>query len=1273
MVASSDLDALLTIVETNGAKLLHMRDSDVRRYVPDLAATWPLDEPTSARHDATVLFADVAGFTKLSERLAKLGPEGSEAVKEIINAVFEPTLDAVLRGGGDVVKFAGDGFLSMFVGDDHAARAARAAASMQRSMRELATFRTPAGRVRPRLTVGAETGAVDVVALGQPGLERRDIVAIGAVIDRVFEIESAASNGQVGIGERLMTALDPRWIARNSSDDDAGRLRITRVPGQPARRLVRVSTNERALEFLDPAVAHVVTRGSSPAEHRTVAVAFVIVDHVAADSADGADPGASAKRLNAIASDLARACREHDVCWLETDSEHDRIRFLLTVGAPQRREHDTERLLDVVSAVVGSHGLRAGVARGRAFVGDVGHPERRTYNVMGPVVNLAARLAGNAAAGSTLVPTDVAELITPEFFLTPSPPLQLKGFAGAVAVAELGDRRPSRIDVSARGPLHGREDELQTCTELVERLRDGVGGAVEIVADAGVGKSRLVEEIERTAPCAVYRADGRRDREAIPYGAIAPLVRAVLGIPTATDSDDAGRVVLGHIESVAAHLLPVAPLIAIAAHATVPDTIESDAVARPFRGTRTREVVLELFEATAPTPTIFLAEDMHWFDEASRLLLTAIAISARERPWLVVGTRRPVADPPDGFDAIRLEPLAAEVIRRLVIDEIGDAAMSRRQIDEIVRAAEGNPLFASELARAAIRATGSTLPDRVEDIIASRIDDLDLDSRSMLRDLSVAGVEPDAATLKLLLDEHGMGDEALGVIRDFVTITSSGAQFRHELYRRAAYEGLPVGRRRALHRRLASQLAERDDATQHAAAIAEHAHHGRDAPATWLWTRAAAAEALAQGATHEAAIHLQRGLQALPAVDVGPFDEARTAEMLGDALELAGRPDEAHAAYRRARRALADLPIECARLCRKHARVDERAGRYRASLRWTTKGLQLLDEHPNDEIAAELRLAAGVLRFFQGHFDESIALATAAAEAAERVGATMALAQAHLQLEMVYSELGWKVERARHGAYALGLFERLDDRLGLANLHLNLGVSQYNEANWPQALDHYERSAHYYRLVGDTIGAEAARNNRAEILTDQGRLDEAASVLVDVERALKAARYQLGVAITTSGRARVALHCGRLTTAEALLEEARRAFGELDARHMVLDTDVRRVEHLVWAGRIDEAVALAESAERDLAELGPVAVLPATLARLRGWAALHVGDADLAARHFSCALELARAEEFTYEVVLAHDALLLAGRGEAERLDVDRQFDELGVVAPPRPPWAPTA
>jgi class 3 adenylate cyclase/tetratricopeptide (TPR) repeat protein len=1248
-------------------------------YVPELALGWDLSTgPRWRELEGTLIFADLSGFTRLSERLARVGRDGAEVVKDIINSVFEPCVAAVLANRGDVVKFAGDGLMCLFDGGDHQCRAARAAVAMQRAVRVAGRVATPAGPARLSISIGAESGTV-LCLLARA--HRDELVLTGPTVDRMFAIEAAARPGQVLVGELLAASLPATWT-RSDRASGHRQLRADRIDATTACVARLEWSGADPGRLLAPQVCAVLEQGEVPAEHRSVAVAFVALGGVGA-LLEAGGPGHLLEHVDRFASIVDDACASADVCWLESDADRDQIRMLLTAGAPHRTDIDEQRIVDAVWTAVregGALGLsvRAGVSRGRVFVGDVGHPLRRTYNVMGDAVNVAARLAARAAPGEILAIDEVVAARRSMVSAEAVAPMTVKGRRQALAVSRIVGLR-LRSEESTHGrPMIGRQHELDALLDALDACSSGHGRAFEVVGSPGLGKSHFVGELAaRAVPATTVTMAGALYDRSTPYGASALMFRQLAGIDPAADPATAGHVLETVVAARSPELTDVVPLIADAARAAVADTESTKAISEEFRADRIHDAVIAFMRALRNGPLLLIAEDTHWFDDASRALLQAVVRAADTAPWLIVATRRPDGVGIEGATAIELAPLEADDVRQLVIGSIGDDAMAVHDLERVVRQASGNPLFARELA-ASVEG-GAGLPDSVERVVASRIDNLPAPQRNLLRDLSVAGAHAELELVGDALGERALtGVGAWEAVAEFVSVDGKSVAFRHDLYRVAAYDGLSYRRRRELHTRFATLLAARPDATHTSALIAYHAHEAGEHAMTWRWACVAAGSAAAAGAVVEAAEHYARAIAAADRLgDVVPTEVASVAEALGDTQELLGHTDAAHEGYRRARRLLDDS-VALGRLHRKHARVAERAGDYRSSLNWCTKGLHLLDADESPRALssrAELQLAASVTRFFQGRFEAAIELARAGAADAERSDNLAALAQAHLQLEMACSELDLP-ERVEHGQRALELFESLGDSLGLANLHLNLGVSSYNDGRWDDALDHYEASIDAYHRVGDAVGAEAARNNQAEILTDQGHYEAAAVRLAEARRALKAANYRIGIAITASGQARVALRSEDFDTAAALLDEARREFIALNATNMVVDTDIRRVELLVWSGRQREALELATDATAGLDRLGAVAILPATLARLRGWALALAGELTPATVELNRALDLARKGGVPYEAALALDALdivrVAAGgvsdlAATAER---DRLLDALGVVAIPRPPDA---
>src|SRR5262249_40596451 len=134
-------------------------------YLPALARTWP-GNALFRELDATLVSVDLSGFTALSERLAQKGKAGVEELILVISGCFEGRIGIAARHGGDVVKFRGDALLLLFDGDDHANRAARAAAQMQWFIETTGPTRSTVGPVTLHMSTGVHSGLVHVFAAG---------------------------------------------------------------------------------------------------------------------------------------------------------------------------------------------------------------------------------------------------------------------------------------------------------------------------------------------------------------------------------------------------------------------------------------------------------------------------------------------------------------------------------------------------------------------------------------------------------------------------------------------------------------------------------------------------------------------------------------------------------------------------------------------------------------------------------------------------------------------------------------------------------------------------------------------------------------------------------------------------------------------------------------------------------------------------------------------------------------------------------------------------
>ena len=346
-------------------------------------------------------------------------------------------------------------------------------------------------------------------------------------------------------------------------------------------------------------------------------------------------------------------------------------------------------------------------------------------------------------------------------------------------------------------------------------LRGGHGSVLEVVGNAGMGKTRLLSEFRAEAPDLPHLVTGCELYESsVPYLPVRRLLRLLLGAGAATDASDVARRLEEDVRHRAPELLAWLPLLAVVADVEVPMTPEVRDFGDEFRRAKLEEVTADYLSRVITEPTLVVIEDAHWMDGGSADLLRSMALRITDLPWLVCVSRR---DETAGFvmpqaprcTSLELKPLADGALADLIDIAMEDAPLRMHEIDELSHRSGGNPLFLQELLHAA-RSVGSVegLPDSIEGMITADIDRLPNADRRVLRYASVLGMSFDSALLEsvMLEEEIEFERDPWQRLAKFVDDEGGGSyRFRHALMRDAAYEGLPFRTRRRLHAAVASR------------------------------------------------------------------------------------------------------------------------------------------------------------------------------------------------------------------------------------------------------------------------------------------------------------------------------------------------------------------------------------------------------------------------------------------------------------------------------------
>jgi class 3 adenylate cyclase/tetratricopeptide (TPR) repeat protein len=1265
-------------------------------FVSRLALDWSRDSP-DLRYRAvrgTLVFADISGFTKLTERLAAKGRFGAEEMSDILDSVLSSLLDAAYSYGGWLVKWGGDALLLMFDGDDDAARACAASAEMLAVMRDIGQLQTTVGRVRLRMSIGVHSGVVDFVFVGR---RHRELLITGDAASETAAMETTADAGEVVISSATAEQLPAP--CRGAAKGEGVLLAAVPTARKPGSGTAPEATAAMR-ELMPDLVMDHLTAGGGSGEHRQVAVAFVEFRGVGALQATRG-PSAVVEAIERLVDVTQEAAHRYGVTFHETDIGPDGGKIMLVAGAPKALDNHAEAMLCTAREIVDDESplaIRIGVTTGRVFTGSVGPSYRRSYSVKGDVVNMAARVMGKSLPGQIWAVEAVVPHSRTQFELEALPPFMVKGKTQPITAYAVG-QPVGRAAADVELPLVGRGFELETLEVAVSEARGGSGQAIEVVADAGMGKTRLLAECRRIAAgvgvVGVISVAAEPFRSATPYALLRPLLTQALGLGAASP-DVLSKRLATWCAAVAPQLQPWLPLLGTVFNVSLPDTPQTADLDEQFRKTRLEETVVEALSAALPGPSILLVDDGHYADEASLDVLRRIAEILPSRPWLLVigrrdsdGADRAVVDGAvvdgaavdgadvDGESAQRLVlgPLDAIAAEVLVHAETDNNPLSPHVADAVVRRGEGNPLFLRELAQAAAAgASAEDLPDSVENLVDTQIDRLAPRDRDVLRAASVIGVAVDPDLLIDVLRTYGDGSAEVDLQRlhGFLHRDGDVLRFRQTLVQHAAYEGMPYRRRTALHARLAGLLAcgvgRSGDVTS---LLSFHYFQAGMYADALTYARRAADNAAASYANVEAVTLYERALASARYVDdVGATEVAQLRESVGDMRCRLGEFTVADTAFAAARRLRGKDPVAVVGLALKSARGAEHLGKWSLALGRLKRAEQALAGRENEE-CRELRLRLLVrrawIRYQQGRLTDARHACRAALDEADAQSAPGLVADALRLLDEVEIRLG--IDKGDGSAErALQLYEEVGDLSGQARMLNGLGYRAYFDGRWTDALELYERSRLLLERIGDSWNVAVAAGNIAEVYADQGRLTEAEAMLRTALRVWRAASARDLVAFGECLLGRLLVRQGRYDDGWALIEQARDEFRDLGALSSAIDADAYAAECLLLRGRATEALSAARTA---LAEARTQSELPTSaplLLRIAGGALDATGEIAAAGEAYAEALAIARRRTAAHEVAFTLAALVARAGRAGEAVDegwVDearRLHRELGLV-----------
>ena len=566
---------------------------------------------------------------------------------------------------------------------------------------------------------------------------------------------------------------------------------------------------------------------------------------------------------------------------------------LVYFGWPRADEADPERSVRCGLAVIealrhpGTEprlSARVGIATGLTVVGDLlGEGAAREEAIVGEAPNLAARLQGFAEPNTVVIDAATRALIGGMFECRSLGPVFLKGWSDPIPawlVEGPASVRSRSEAIYGRDlpPMIGRDDEIELLLRRWRSAVTGQGQAVLIAGEAGLGKSRLMVELEHRIGSEPHE---QRRYFCSPYQQDTPLypVTARWEREAGFTRGDTPEERLDKLQAAMGTGTPPEDFSLMADVLNLPAEGRLKLELSPQRQReRTFALLMRLLqERTAHNPVLMLVEDLHWADASSiELFDQAIRELSKLRVLLVMSFRPEFRAPWIGQADVTLLTLSRLNQRQaaaLASDVLRDHALPPKLLGRVVAQTDGVPLFIEELARTVLERASPedaalAVPTTLQASLLARLDRVP-DAKQVAQIAAVIGRE---APHTLLLEVADMPASALITGLDALVAASlmfhrgvapdDSYVFKHALVQDAAYESLLRSRRAEIHGRIAAVLARNPEpGADIAATIGRHFAQAGQMEQAAGWYRRAGERSAERSATAETRAHLHRGLQ----------------------------------------------------------------------------------------------------------------------------------------------------------------------------------------------------------------------------------------------------------------------------------------------------------------------------------------------------------------------------------------------------------------------------
>jgi len=1068
------------------------------------------------RATGSALFADISGFTALTESLReKFGSrQGAEELTKELGKVYSALIAEIEKYGGSVIGFAGDAMMCWFndVHGSSSARATTCAFEMQAAIQEFPEL---------ALKVAIASGEARRFLVGDPAIQQIDILA-GVTITRTATGEHLTNRGEVLVDEVTSNDLGGSAAMKEWREAGSEKFAVIELRGDDRQRFEVAESPivTPVIQVLKPYVHHTVYeretsgQGGFLTEFRPCVALFIRFTGI-----DYVSDSAESELDTFIRTVLAVASRYEGTLMDITIGDKGSYAYV-NFGALSAHEDDSRRAVKTALELRNKTELQLqmGITQGLMRVGAYGGETRKVFGALGDDVNLAARLMTTARDNEILLSSHVHKAVVDEFTFEPRPPLPIKGKAEPLpvfAVTGESQRRAVRLqEPNYSLPMVGRQAELKLIEDKLELAKAGKSQVIGIVAEAGLGKSRLVAEVIRNARRKGFVGFGgacQSDGIHTPYLAWKSIWQAFFEIDPEMSERKLMRLLEGDIEDRAPSRVDAMPLLNIVLDLNIPENDFTQNLEPKIRQSALHALLEDCLKAQAnDEPTLIVIEDLHWIDALSHGLLEqlakalaghAVCFVLAYRPPELERLQNPRIEALEQFTRIELLELTAaeaESAVRAKLTQLYPArggALPEGLVEALMARAQGNPFYLEELLNY-VRDRGLNpsdiqnieLPDSLHTLILSRIDQLSEAEKTTLRVASIVGRLFRAKWLTGYYPELGsfpMVKAALDALSglDITPLDTPEPElaylFKHIVTHEVTYESLPFATRARLHEQLARYL-ESADAPVETIAF----HYGRsENQAKQMEYLREAGEVSQKNFANDAALEYYGSLLTLLKDEK---EKTKIHLKRGEVLEFIGNYDEAESDYRAALESASDDMALKASAQFALGKLNRLRGEFESALEWLEQAKEARTKLEDASGLTQVLIETGMVLHRKGEYEEARKYSNAGLELAREAGDkyNTALALSNLG-NVAYRQGDYAAARASYEE-GLELRREMGDKAGIAASLNNLGNVAYNLGEYASVLALHEESLALKREIGDKWGTAMSLNNLGNASLTQG-------------------------------------------------------------------------------------------------------------------------------------------------------------------------------------------